>query len=232
MKEIKNKEIKRRKSLKEKGITLIALVVTIIILLILAGVTLNIALSGNGLFERAKDAGEESRGASVEEAKIVWDTDRKIAELSNDDNIKTKDEFLSDLVKQGLLKEEEKKEIEDTGKVKIGSRIIEFEEEKNGKTLVQAFKDGEIHVGDYVVNYNDTINNKSAKAELETYETGYETKQTYSVDTTTTWRVLGLSEDEKNLIIITGSPIKKDGDDPYLYLAGADKIDVLTIAKD
>ena len=47
---------KKKQNLKEKGITLIALVVTIIILLILAGVTLNMALSRDGLFSRARNA--------------------------------------------------------------------------------------------------------------------------------------------------------------------------------
>lgn len=43
---------------KETGITLIALVVTIIVLLILAGVTLNIALNNEGLIGRARNAKE------------------------------------------------------------------------------------------------------------------------------------------------------------------------------
>ena len=38
----------------EKAITLIALVVTIVILLILAGVTITMTLGQNGLFTRAK----------------------------------------------------------------------------------------------------------------------------------------------------------------------------------
>ena len=41
----------RKVNYKEKGITLIALVITIILLLILAGVTLSTALSQNGLFK-------------------------------------------------------------------------------------------------------------------------------------------------------------------------------------
>ena len=56
--QLKNK--KKVQKLKEKGITLIALVVTIIILLILAGVTLNMALSGDGLFSKAKLAVEKN----------------------------------------------------------------------------------------------------------------------------------------------------------------------------
>ena len=41
---------------KEKGITLIALIITIIILLILAGVTIATLMGDNGLINKAKDA--------------------------------------------------------------------------------------------------------------------------------------------------------------------------------
>lgn len=51
---------------KERGITLIALVITIIILLILAGITIS-SLMGNGLFEKASDASEKSKQAQAEE---------------------------------------------------------------------------------------------------------------------------------------------------------------------
>lgn len=42
---------------KEKGITLIALVVTIVVLLILAGVSTNVLFSDSGLIEKAQDSG-------------------------------------------------------------------------------------------------------------------------------------------------------------------------------
>ncbi len=54
----------KRKSIKEQGITLIALVITVIILLILAGVTINTALSENGLFKMAKKAVKSYDNAS------------------------------------------------------------------------------------------------------------------------------------------------------------------------
>lgn len=41
---------------KSKGITLIALVITIIVLIILAGVAINLTLEDNGIFEKAKYA--------------------------------------------------------------------------------------------------------------------------------------------------------------------------------
>ena len=58
---------------KEKGITLIALVISIIVLLILAGVTIA-ALSGdNGILTRAKDAKEKTEQAQKEEEKTLSD---------------------------------------------------------------------------------------------------------------------------------------------------------------
>lgn len=43
---------------KNKGITLVALIITIVVLIILAGVLINISLGNNGLFNKAKTAKE------------------------------------------------------------------------------------------------------------------------------------------------------------------------------
>ena len=45
----------------KKGITLIALVVTIVVLLILAGVTISLLLDENGIIAKSKDARTEER---------------------------------------------------------------------------------------------------------------------------------------------------------------------------
>ena len=47
---------------KNKGITLVALVITIIILLILAGISIS-ALTNTGIFQKAKDAKQKSADA-------------------------------------------------------------------------------------------------------------------------------------------------------------------------
>lgn len=52
---------------KNKGITLIALVITIIVMLILVGVTITIALGPNGLIKNAQDASLKTKIAKVEE---------------------------------------------------------------------------------------------------------------------------------------------------------------------
>ena len=57
----------------EKGITLVALVVTIIVLIILAGVTLNIVLDQNGIINKTKEAAEEYENAQREEQEKLND---------------------------------------------------------------------------------------------------------------------------------------------------------------
>lgn len=57
----------RSLSLGEKAITLIALVITIVILLILAGVTITMTLGQNGLFTREKAVIKAYEQAEVRE---------------------------------------------------------------------------------------------------------------------------------------------------------------------
>jgi len=52
----------------ERGITLVALVVTIVVLLILAGITIMYVMSDNGVFGKAQEAGTNSDTAAVQEA--------------------------------------------------------------------------------------------------------------------------------------------------------------------
>lgn len=52
----------------QKGITLVALVITIIVLLILAGVSISLVVGENGVLNRAQDAVKEQKVAEVKEA--------------------------------------------------------------------------------------------------------------------------------------------------------------------
>ena len=54
---------------KNKGITLVALVVTIVVLLILAGVSINLVLGNNGIIAKAKEAETKSAEASQNDLK-------------------------------------------------------------------------------------------------------------------------------------------------------------------
>lgn len=56
---------------KEKGITLVALVVTIVVLLILAGISLNLVLGQNGIINRAQQARDNTKaGQTTENAEM------------------------------------------------------------------------------------------------------------------------------------------------------------------
>ena len=56
-----------------KGITLIALVITIIVLLILAGVSISLVVGNNGVLTRATNAVSENRKRTAkEELEMAW----------------------------------------------------------------------------------------------------------------------------------------------------------------
>ena len=59
------------KNKKQSGITLVALVVTIVVLLILAGVSINLVLGENGLITQAKEAKEKSASGMNEENYLI-----------------------------------------------------------------------------------------------------------------------------------------------------------------
>ena len=66
-----DKKIMKTKIKQEKGITLIALVVTIVVLLILAGVSVNAIFSENGIIKRAKDAQNKMDQAAENDQKGI-----------------------------------------------------------------------------------------------------------------------------------------------------------------
>ena len=66
-----NKKSARRNYSNQKGITLIALVVTIVVLLILAGVSVNAIFSENGIIKRAKDAQNKMDQAAENDQKGI-----------------------------------------------------------------------------------------------------------------------------------------------------------------
>lgn len=330
---------KCKKSLKSNGITLIALVITIIILLVLAGISIAILSRKNGMLIKAKDSvsldafskGEDQ--VKIEQVNLATEknlnpnltTEDLANKAFNDLNVdkNTTDGFYdvsystsdntiyltytNKSIKQGLKSSQDGKVIfkivVDGENVYFGGEISETDYNKtnnlvsksekinenndnsnnssgessddgsnkmsNVKTLVQAFIDGDIKIGDYVTNYNNKLNNKNATISLNSEQTGFyeedtsiaydptddfkdnednklflsskylidptskktSVTQTYTVDTSTTWRILGLSEDKQHLIITTGSPIKKIKNesttkkrlkDNYLYLSGAE----------
>ena len=87
-------ELKRRTSLGEKAITLIALVITILILLILAGVTITMTLGQNGLFTRAREG-----AAAYNESEVRDDLSMLITQYTWDKASEKTDKSLGDYLK-------------------------------------------------------------------------------------------------------------------------------------
>ena len=95
---------------KNLGITLVALVITIVILLILAGISIS-TLTNTGIFQKAKDAKENNRIASIEEQINLWLLNNEMDSYGNSKDFKDLEDFTSDLVNNNLLTEKERQEI-------------------------------------------------------------------------------------------------------------------------
>ena len=90
----------------KKGITLIALVVTIVVLLILAGVTISLLLDENGIIAKSKDARAETRVSQIEDEVGMWKQHNFINKESNQAQ-ESADTMLASLISRKLLTEDE-----------------------------------------------------------------------------------------------------------------------------
>ena len=81
-----------------KGITLITLVITIVVLMILAGVSINTVLGDDGIIKKAKEAAEATKRASAEE-----EMNRLVLEYQLASNDETLESFLQEKVTEGRI---------------------------------------------------------------------------------------------------------------------------------
>ena len=99
LKETKNKILKNK-----RGITLIALVVTIVVILILAGITIGMIVDDNGIISKAK----ETRGQTIiANEKEIINRAKMSARISGQSEISTKE-----IVKKAIIKEAGNNKIE------------------------------------------------------------------------------------------------------------------------
>ena len=200
----KRTDLKKLNLKNKNAITLIALVVTIVVLLILAGVTISLLLDENGIIAKSKDARNANRAGTIRDEITLWEAD-KVASENGAGSHESMDAFLARLKTRGLINDEDIQKIKDTRELQVGKEIIKFP--SDAKTLVQAFKDGEIQVGDYL-NYNDYVD-ESKTYTTKTNENGW-ADQKYTATKDTYWQVLGLDETGEKLMLISQSPIKKE----------------------
>lgn len=94
----------------EKGITLIALIITIIVLLILAGISIATLTGQNGVLTKAINAGEETKREDYEEAiKIIGNGLRSDKIFNSWDKKTYLDEFEKEIKKDSRFKEAQMK---------------------------------------------------------------------------------------------------------------------------
>lgn len=121
--------MKEELKIMEKGITLIALVVTIVVLLILAGVSINMVLGNNGLITKAKDAKDATKYATIKDEYDMYKASKSMDKLIGSNSTETFEEFITKLENNGTITSEDRTQIETEGKLTIGNYEIIFEQE-------------------------------------------------------------------------------------------------------
>lgn len=123
-KKTKERERINRKLKNKKGITLIALVVTIVVLLILAGVSVSVVADKNGIIQNSQETKEQTRAAMVEKERDLWKLEGQI--YQSDSEKETLEKVLERLEKENTITKEEKQAILETGEVTIAGKNIIF----------------------------------------------------------------------------------------------------------
>ena len=203
-----------RKILKNtKGITLIALVVTIVVLLILAGVSINALFGDTGIIQKAKDAQNKMDEAAQNDLDSLEELNGMLDSLASGKVTAPK-----------------------------GS-LLEMYRNAKADNCTNAdgtcTNEEHLHIGDYV----DYKNPTSGTARVTSAESGVygqdsegnatEITQTYTLSTSKNnvkWRVLGEDSKTGELKLIAADPIERDeltvngstDNTPYLKLKGAE----------
>ena len=236
---------------KQKGITLIALVVTIIVLLILAGVSIAMLTGNNGILTQGKRAKEETTVGHEKEAVQMAYAGAVAKKLGEEVTAEDVNEQLTINGENATATEGTNKIIVTftSGKVYTidqSGKITQKTPAKKG-TLAYMYENAEgctktdgsctnaehLHIGDYV----NLANPEEGKIDISATDSGMDnaglegiTAQTFEISKTNNknqlnWRVLGENENGE-IELIAGSPMKSNNtldskENPYLYLYGA-----------
>ena len=246
MKNLKTKAFKST-----KGITLIALVVTIIVLLILAGVSIAMLTGNNGILTQGKRAKEETTVGHEKEAVQMAYAGAKAKKLGEEVTAEDVNEQLTINGENATATQGTNKiivtftsgkvyTIDQSGKItqktpaKKGTLAYMYEKAEGcTKTDGSCTNAEHLHIGDYV----NLANPEEGKIDISATDSGMNnaglegiTAQTFEISKTNNknqlnWRVLGENENGE-IELIAGSPMKSNNtldskENPYLYLYGA-----------
>ena len=201
------------KRTKQNGITLIALVITIIILLILAGITIAAVTSDNGIIKNANNAKEQTEISNekevVDRATIQAMSNNKRGNLVEDelqkqlDNIagKNKTCLINGLGEHIIVK------FTDSDRyylVDIDGNVKEYDYKQS---IEYYANNGELKVGDYI-DYNIENYKNDGLFAIDSTESGYTTEQIFNVKNYTgTWRILYNGTENYGIQIISNSNV-------------------------
>ena len=234
---------------KKEGITLIALVITILILLILAGITITAITGENGLLNSALKAKEETEIENEKEiigratAQTIGEDDRgniqkeTLQENLDNETSKGKTEVKEKNEKFEVIFTDSKRHylVDKDGNVRKEEWWSEKDEEENNYITNGNIK---LQTGDYILydandngeyTYTSTAERTGiASGENQTFSSNYETK----------WRLLGVENTESGdyLILVPATPIKSTSQKGLMlkgsigYQYGIDEIENIFIS--
>ncbi len=192
---------------KEKGITLIALVITIIVLLILAGVAIAMLSGENGILRKAAEAKTKTDEAQTNETKdlqaleylLKKNTGERCWQYKKDSNGR------KTIVTDGTVE------------LPIGTYINynAAATDAKGETIVER----KITSTGGSPTDTGTDNYYKANEKTVTEGNGYGAQEYSNKATTNGWRVLGVDEKTGELLIISTDPVKTTGNADF-YLRG------------
>lgn len=197
-KNLKNKEEKLRKKLKNKkqnGITLIALVVTIVILLILASISIGALTGDKGIIDETHTAKENTEIASWEEQ-----IDLAIIDAENKHRAPKLDDVIEELKNKGVITNNE--QVKENGDIETNepTYIITGKLDDYISHIPQGLEIGSEVSYSPVGNYNldaDYYDYSGSDIKLNTNDTNYEI---------TSWKVLDIDRNNEIVKLVPTAP--------------------------
>ena len=191
----------KRQKRKNKGITLIALVVTIVVLLILAGVSISMLTGENGIITRATESNLQTKIGEEKEAINLAMQALFIDKADNPDNYQNgiiNNTQLKNEMDKSTIKPEEITMNETTNEL-----TVKFDDSRDNRTYVveQTGKIGEvvrregIKVGDYVDYQYDNADDYIIPDDIDWYSGWSGSSKVVKQNKDVKWRILNIYDD-------------------------------------